>query len=393
MAVTTETTLPSYNVLEIGLLEDPYATYAEWRAAGPLLHGVVGWGVTRHAEVSALLKDRRIGSHFPIEMIEYAFGPGARADFQFNSLMNRDGVDHSRLRRLMGRAFTLPLVRKLRDHIETLVDELLEPMLDGEARDIVAELAYPLPAAVICEMLNLTDVDRDEVRAHTTRLVGDDMEQSNTEMAWMHEYIGAALATRVPDADGDLLQRMLAAEDGDDRLTRDEIIDNALLLFFAGYETTKSVIASGVVALVDFPDQQRLLWSDPGLARSAVEEFLRFDTPVTTSARIALEPIEVAGRTIKPGTFLQFLLASANHDERAFHDPERLDITRDPNHHVSFAGGAHYCLGAMLARIEAETVFARLAQRTASIEAAGPPVRNTGGFGTYAAVPVRLQPR
>ena len=393
MVMTDVGTLPEFNVLMLGRLEDPYATYAEWRAAGPLMNGVVGWGVTRHAEVSALLRDQRMSSHFPLEMIELAFGQGPRAEFQFHSLLNRDGEDHRRLRRLMGRAFTPPLVTKLRDHIIELVDGLIERMLDGDPRDVVADLAYPLPTAVICEMLNLTGVDRDEVRVHTTGLVGDDIERSNAEMAWFRDYLCAALADRTPDADGDLLQRMLAAEEGDDRLSHDEIIDNAVLLFFAGFETTKSVLASGVAALLQFPDQQRLLWDTPGLARSAVEEFLRFDTPAFNAPRFTLAPVKVGGHIIKAGRFVQLLLASANHDERAFDRPDQLDITRDPNRHVSFAGGAHYCLGAMLARLEAETVFTRLAQRTRGIEAAGEPAKNIGGFGTYAEVPVRLFPR
>ncbi|HUR77856.1 MAG TPA: cytochrome P450 [Acidimicrobiales bacterium] len=387
----TASALPQYNVLLLDELEDPGASFAQWRSAGPLMDGMVGWGVTRHAEVSWLLKDRRISHHFPKEMMEFAFGNGSTAAFQYNSLLNREGADHSRLRRLMGRAFTLPLVRKLRDHITELVDGLIDPMLDGEARDIVADLAVPLPTAVICEMLNIDSIDRREVAFHAARLFSLDHAESDAGTDWLRSYIGAVLAERAPDADGDLLQRMLAAEDGEHRLTHDEVVDNAALLFFAGFETTKHLITSGTAALLRFPAQQRLLWTEPGLARSAVEEFLRFDSPVIAAPRVTLEPVEVGGQMIKEGRFLQLLLASANHDERAFDRPDQLDLTRDPNPHVSFAGGAHYCLGAMLARLEAEVVFTRLAQRSRSIEAAGNPTRVVRGFGTYASVPIRLR--
>lgn len=387
---TTTATLPEYNVLQLAALEDPYGTYAEWRAAGPLMNGLVGWGVTRHAEVSALMKDRRLSHHFTKELCQFAFGDGATAEFQFNSLLNMEGTDHSRLRRLMGRAFTLPLVRKMRDHITELVDGLLEPMLDGEAHDVVRSIAFPLPSAVICELLNLDDVDRDTVAQQAGRLAMNDQAEADAAIDWFRTYLSGVLAQRTPDEEGDLLQRMLVAEEGDDRLTHEEIVDNAVLLFFAGFETTRHLITSGTAALLQFPDQQRALWEVPELARSAVEEFLRFDTPIVSAPRFTLAPVEIGGRTIKEGRFVQLLLASANHDERAFHQPERLDITRNPNPHVSFGGGVHHCLGAMLARMEAEIVFARLALRTTGIEPAGETVRVTGGMGTYSSVPIRL---
>lgn len=386
--VTTAPALPQFNVLQLLELEDPYATYRDWREAGPLMDGLVGWGVTRHAEVSALMKDPRMSHAFPVELLQFALGDGSMCDFQYNSVLNREGADHSRLRRLMHRAFTLPLVRKLRDHITELVDGLLDPMLDGEARDIVTDVAFPLPTAVICELLNISDADRDAVAVQAAGFGNPDTGDATID--WLRGYIGDVLADRVADPDGDLLQRMLAAEEGEDRFSHAEIVDNAVLLFFGGFETTKHLITSGTAALLQFPDQQRLLWNQPELARSAVEEFLRFDTPVVNSPRLTTAPIEVGGRVIKEGRFVQLLLACANHDERAFARPDQLDITRDPNPHVSFGGGPHYCLGAMLARLEAEVVFARLAQRSVSIEAAGEPTRLVRGFGTYSSVPIQL---
>jgi cytochrome P450 len=380
------------SLLALGQLEDPYAQFAEWRAAGPLLRGLEGWGVTRHAEVSALLRDRRIGHAFPRQMLEYALGNGATTDFQLNSLLNRDGEDHTRLRRLMGQAFSAPLVRKLRDHIADLVDELLEPMMDGETRDIVGDLAFPLPSAVICELLGIDKADRDEVRDQTTRFNTQDMAVADAGIEWFRAYMSDVMEQRTPDADGDLFQRMLAAEEGDDRLSHQEIVDNAILLFLAGFDTTKNVIASGVAALFEFPDQQALLWSEPTLAASALEEFLRYDAPVRFAPRVSLEDVEIAGEVIPTGRFLQLQIGSANRDERVFNEPDRVDITRTPNPHVAFGGGVHHCLGAMLARVEGEVVFRRLAERLGGLEPAGEPIRtSTGGIFGYSSVPVRAR--
>jgi cytochrome P450 len=205
----------------------------------------------------------------------------------------------------------------------------------------------------------------------------------------LRDYIGTMIASRLPDPDGDLVQRMLAAEEGEDGLTHDEIIDNALLLFFAGFETTSNLIGNGSVALLDNPDQKQHLWNAPPLAALAVEEFLRYDTPVPFVQRIALEPILIGERVVKEMRVVILMLASANHDENVFEHPESLDITRSPNPHVGFGGGIHHCMGAMLARVEGEIVFRRMAERFATFEAAGEPVRRDSTVRSYANIPVR----
>ncbi len=381
-----------HSLLRLGTLEDPYAFFAEWREKAAVVQGAEGFAVTRYDEVWHLMRDGRISHEFPRAMLQYAFGDGATTDFQTNSLLNQEGDDHHRLRKLMNQAFHAGTVRKLRDHVGELVDDLIEPMLDGETRDLVDDLAFPLPSAVICELLELPKEDRDEVRRVTANAGADDIAASDAAITWLRDYIAYELGERVADADGDLFQRMLAAEEDDDRLTHQEIVDNALLLFVAGFETTKNVIASGVVALAEFPLQQRMLWDNPDLTPSAVEEFLRYDTPVHFSPRVALTDVEIDGDVIPAGSFVQLWLASANHDPRQFDQPDRLDITREPNQHLAFGGGAHYCLGAMLARVEADVVFRRLATRVKQIELADAPVRSVGGLGTHASVPVRFSP-
>jgi cytochrome P450 len=378
------------SLLTLGQLEAPYEFFAEWRARGAVLQCHEGFAVTRYRDVWGLMRDRRIGHAFPRAMLAYAFGDGATTDFQTNSLLNHDGHDHHRLRKLMNKAFSAPFVRQMREHIEDLVDDLMTPLLDGEERDIVDALAFPLPSAVICELLGIDPTDRDEVRLASARAGNGDNIASDAAIEWLRDYMSAVLAERTPDPDGDLFQRMLAAEEDDARLTHQEIVDNALLLFVAGFETTKNVIASGAVALCEFPEQQELLLKDPSLAASAVEEFLRYDGPVRFSPRVSLEDIAIGDAVIPAGRFVQLWLGAANHDPCAFYEPQRLDITRDPNQHVAFGGGAHYCLGAMLARVEAEAVFRRLAERTKGIALADEPTRSTNALGTYAAVPLRL---
>ena len=383
--LTRMETLP-HSLLRLDLLEDPYAFFAEWREKAPVVRGPEGYAVTRYEDGWHLMSDRRVSHAFPREMLAFALGDGATTDFQTNSLLNREGDDHHRLRKLMNQAFHAGTVRQLRTHIRDLIDDALEPVLDGEECDLVDELAFPLSSAVICELLGIPKADRDEVRSQTASTGEADNAAVDTAITWLRDYMSAVLDERKPDPDGDLFQRMLAAEDDDECLTHQEIVDNAVLLFVAGFETTKNLIASGVVALDAFPDQQRKLWDDPNLTPTAVEEFLRYDAPVHFSPRVALTDID----DIPAGSFVQLWLASANHDPRQFDAPDKLDIAREPNRHVAFGGGAHYCLGAMLARVEADVVFRRLATRVDRIELAGAPVRSVGGLGTYAAVPVRF---
>jgi cytochrome P450 len=386
------TRLPTFDALTAPFLsrEDELETYRQLRAAGPVAKGGLGqWAITRHEHVSALLRDRRLVHHMPPEYLQFAFGTGATADFRGRVVLNRDGSDHTRLRTLMGRAFSAPLVRRMRDHIGDLVDELLVPLLDREAFDVVADLAFPLPTAVICELLAIDDVDRVEVGRHTRDLFDPDRAVTDRAVEWLRAFIGDVLDERTADPDGDLLQRMLAAEDGDDALTHEEIVDNATLLFFAGFETTKHVIAAGVDALLDSPDQLDLLLRQPDLAATAVEEFLRFDGPVVGVPVVATEPIEVGDVTIKQDRVLNLLLRCANRDEDVFDDPDRLDIGRTPNPHVAFGGGVHHCLGSMLARVEGEVVFRRLATWVGSLERTGGSVRS---LGQYTEVPVIARP-
>ena len=394
MSISTDR-LPPIDLAELNTLADPYRRYAELRRSGRILKGgPAQWLVVRHADVAPLLRDRRLVHRMPREYLEFGLGAGPSADFRERSLLNRDGADHTRLRILMGKAFSAPLVRRMREHIGDLLEPMLEPLLAGEPFDVVEGIAHPLPTQVICELLGIDGVDREAVRHKVADLVSNDRAKADAAIEWSRDYLGEVIEARRPDPDGDLLERMLAAEDGDDALDHEEIVDNAVLLFFAGFETTKYLIASGIDALLRFPDQLDRLLADPTLAPTAVEEFLRFDTPVRTVSVVTTDAMEVCGRSLEAQRVLHLQLACANHDEDAFADPERLDIGRHPNPHVAFGGGVHHCLGAMLARVEGDVVFRTLGARVRNLERCGPTERTSAaGLGSHVRLPVVATPR
>jgi cytochrome P450 len=374
----------------LSTLDDPFPLYAELRAQGPLakVSAPGAWAVTKHAEVAALLRDKALGHRFPRSYIEFVTGAGPAADLQEDFLLNQDPPDHTRLRSLMGQAFRGLTVRKLRDHITELVDGLLDNVIEMGTFDLIDDLAYPLPVQVISELLNVDDADRDRVRQAATDLLSPDRQAAHAAADWLRDYMGAVLRERAPDPDGDLLQRMLAAEEGDEAFTHHEIVSNAILLYFAGFETTTNLIGNGCKALIDNPGQRKRLWDHPALASLAVEEFLRYDPPVPFVNRLTLDDVEIGGRTIGPMRWIVLLLASANRDEDVFERAGDLDIGRKPNPHVAFGGGIHHCLGAMLARLEGEIAFSRLAERTSSFEAAGPTERRISGVRSLQKLPV-----
>jgi hypothetical protein len=385
---------PRFDALDPAVLDDPYPTYAALRAAGPLCRlGPGSWGVTRHADVVALQHDPRLGSEFPPVYHRMSSGDGPAAAFFSRIMLYRDPPEHRRLRRLMGKAFSPAVVRGLRADIVELTDALLDPALDAGRMDVVADLAYPLPVLVVSRLMGIPAQARDDVRRHAINLgrafsavVPEPARAAADEaVGWLRGYLGELLAERRARPRDDLLSHLLAAEDDGWTLTHDEIVDNTVFAFFAGFETTVHLITTGFAALLRHPGELARLRAEPGLAPSAVEEFLRYDAPIQA-------PVELAGRTVRAGRVIVLLLGSANHDERVFAGPERLDIARAPNRHVTFGGGAHLCLGAFLARTEGAVVFDRLARRVAGMEAAGPAVRQRDTpFRAFATVPVTLR--
>jgi cytochrome P450 len=392
--------LPKFDPLAPEVVDDPYPTYARLREAGPLCRGPVGtWIVTRHADVSSALKHPRLGSAFPDSYHRLSAGDGPAGRFLARIVLYRDPPEHTRLRRLLGAAFA-HRVRGLRPRVEALVDDLLAPALEAGRADLIGELAFPLPLMVVCGLMGIPAVDEAAIRRRAIDLdkgfapvvPAEARTAVDEAVVWLRDYVAAMLAERRGRPGDDLLSDLLAAAPGEDGADEEQLVDNAVFAFFAGFETTTNLIGNGFAALLAHPDQLVRLRRDPSLTPTAVEEFLRFDAPVQGVARFVREPVRIGGRTIRAGRVVTMLLGSANRDERVFPDGDRLDVGRAPNPYVSFGGGPHRCLGAMLARLEAEVVFGGVLRSCRTIEPAGPPVRSrASAFRGYAALPVAVR--
>jgi cytochrome P450 len=355
-----------------GFYADPYPQYAALREHDPVHHTFTGgWLVTRWDDVHTMLRnpatsveDRNLNTP-PLAAAAYAEATGGAADRGSRGILRIDPPDHTRIRRLVSKAFTPRTVDLLRPRIAELVDTLLTTAAErGDGRiDVIADLAFPLPFAVISEMLGMPPADQNQLRAWSHTLVQSlDPILAMTKMdeildASNHivEAVTEAIAWKRsrPD-DDDLLNALIKADEGGQKLTDQELLDNVVLLFIAGHETTVNLIGNGTLALLRHPDQADLLRATPALAGNAVEELLRYDSPVQFSRRILLQPLEIGGTAIDTGDFVMTGLGAANRDPDHFGPTaDRLDLTRaDANHHVSFGSGVHHCLGAALARLE-----------------------------------------
>lgn len=390
-------TVPRFDPLAPEVLLDPYPTYARLRAGGRLCRmGPGSWGVTQHADVAALLRDPRLGNTFPQDDPQFRMPEGLASDV-FQRIMPTLGPEqHGKLHHLMARAFRPSVARAIRERITALVDELLAPALDTGRLDASADLAFPLAATVVCELIGIPVRARAEIwprvaelgRAFTPFLPDTERSGTGDALVWFRGYVRDLLAETRPDPDGNLLAQLLATESD-----REEIVDNVAFLCFTGFETTMNMVCTGAVALSTAPGEWARLRAQPELATSATEEFVRFDAPIQYTARLALEPIPIGDRVIRTGRSVFLLLGCANHDERVFAAPERVDIGRTPNPHVGFGGGVRGCLGAALARVEGGTAFARVAARLASIAPGGPPVREPNAlFRSHASIPLAVVP-
>lgn len=407
--MTTSVLPAKFDPLDPAVLDDPYPAYARVRAAGRVCRfGPASWGVTRHADVAALLRDRRLGNTFPDDNPQFRMAEDVARDVFRRIMPTRAADDHGRLHQHMVRAFSPGVARRTRDRVGELVDHLLGPGLDARRLDAVADLAFPVAATVVFELMGLpARRTRTEVwpraaalgRAFTPFLPEADRATeraaADEALTWFRGYVRDLLLARRPDPAGDLLARMLASADPSaaPEAALEEIIDNVAFLAFTGYETTMNMVCTGCVALARRKDEWRRLRAEPSLSATAAEEFVRFDAPIQYTARLALEPIRIGERTIRAGRSVFLLLGSANRDEDAFPDPDRIDVGRSPNPHVGFGGGVRGCLGAALARVEGSAIFERLATRIADLDLAAPPVREPSAlFRTYASIPLAVTP-
>jgi cytochrome P450 len=381
---------------------DPYPVYERLRKSGPVCRGGPGeWVVTRYTDVAALLRDARLGHQF-IDRYQ-TFTPTEPVTTFFQSIIfERDEPRHQRLRQLLGRAFHPALMQHLSGRIHDLVNELIDAAFDRGSFDAVTDFAQPLPARVVGELIGIPVQDLDQFHQFAAQLSNafdmrnppnQNRDEANQALVWLRLYLRDLVTARRRRPGSDLVSQMLTTQlPAQDRLTDEEIIDNSIFVFFSGLETTKDLIAIGCACLLKFPVELERLRRDRSLVGSAVEEFLRYDAPIQALARLVREPMEIGGRRIKAGRVLVLLLGSANHDEDQFPRPSRMDVGRCPNQHVSFGGGSHYCLGAVLTRSTAGIAFEQLLARTTSFEAASPPVRfPNSAFRSYQSIPIRLK--
>jgi cytochrome P450 len=381
------------------LVDDPYPTYARLRAEAPVSwHAGTGlWLVSRHHDVDRLLRDRRLGRVFVPYEPRDRFAPWNLLNEY--SLLELEPPEHTRLRRLVARPFTPRRIAGLRDRIVELTDQLLEAV-DPEAFDLMSQFAELLPVEVIAELLGVPAELRAPLRPWSNRIValyelGYDGRTADAAIAAAVEFtamLDDLIAWRRRSPGDDLLSALVHADVDGDALSRHELVATAALLLNAGHEASVNVIGNGIVALLERPAQlARLRGAAGDNLAEAVEELIRFDSPLSLFQRTVFEPVQVGGRVLEPGARVGLLLASANRDETAFERADTLDVRRSPNPHVGFGAGIHYCLGAPLARMEIGVALERLLARNGTIELTDVPGRRASfQFRGYDRIPVRL---
>jgi cytochrome P450 len=391
----TETLPPSpqFDPFAPGFTDDPYSQYAALRADAPVYQHPFGfWLLTRYDDVSWLLRsglsveERNVAADSTLAQLRTEMYGAERPRAGALSMLDRDPPDHTRLRKLVSKAFTPRAIQALRPRITELVDGMLDAIQRERRVDVVDSLAFPLPFTVIAEMLGTPPADHDRIRRLTGTVVRSlepvadpdliaAIAAADTEM----RQVGAdMIAWKRSNPADDLLTALIEAEDDGDVLDDSELVAQTLLLYIAGHETTVNLIAGGILALLRHPAQLALLRSDPSLVTNAVEELLRYDSPVQASRRITVEPVTVGGTTIPAGAFVMASLGSANRDESFWGaDADDLKLDREnARQHVSFGAGPHHCLGASLARLEASIAVERLITRFPALALDGDVVWN-----------------
>ncbi|MFG3658718.1 cytochrome P450 [Streptomyces sp. NPDC047706] len=381
---------------------DPFPLHRQLREDGPVRRAVIAggldaWLVTRYDDGLAALSDPRLSSDVrdasDRRLMEQL--PEFERESMMSNMLRSDPPDHTRLRRLVSKAFTARRVAGLRPRIQEIADRLLDEVAPAGRAELVADFALPLPVTVISELLGVPVDDRYDFQRWT-----DDMLLRGERMpdpvvvneAWqkMRAYLTTLLDSKRARPEDDLLSALISARDEQRRLSEDELISMTFLLLVAGYITTVNLIGGGIAALLDHPDQLELLRNDPGLLPGAIEEFLRYDGPVSPGiARFAREDVEIAGVTVPRGATVLIASAIADRDPARFTDPDRLDLARQDNGHLAFGHGIHYCLGAPLARLEGQIAIGTALRRLPDLALAVPPAELTWRPGGLRG-PVRL---
>ncbi|MEV3913210.1 cytochrome P450 [Streptomyces canus] len=384
--------MAAFDPWDPAFLADPYPAYAELRAHGRVQYyePTNQWLVPHHADVSALLRDRRLGRTYQHRFTHEDFGrtapPAAHEPFHTlndHGMLDLEPPDHTRIRRLVSKAFTPRTVEQLRPYVTKLAGELVDRLVAEGGGDLLTDVAEPLPVAVIAEMLGIPESDRAPLRPWSADICGmyelnppeDVAARAVRASVEFSDYLRDLIAERRKEPGDDLISGLIAAHDEGDRLTEQEMISTCVLLLNAGHEATVNATVNGWWALFRNPDQLAELRADHSLVPRAVEELMRYDTPLQLFERWVLDEIEVDGTTIPRGAEIALLFGSANHDPATFPTPERLDLTRTDNPHISFSAGIHYCIGAPLARIELAASMTAVLEKAPTLTLTAEPQR------------------
>ena len=357
---------------------DPHATWRRLRETEPVYRSkALGTFVlTRYDDCFHVLRDKNFTTDRSANPVMQVAQRMSKRDSELRALIDRnlltiDGADHKRLRGLVSKAFTPRRIEALRPRIQSIADDLLDRAAETDDIELIRDYAYPLPLVAIAELLGVPVEDRDLFTRISGRLVqlldplqgtgGVKPIRAATEE--LFAYFRPLLAVRRADPQDDLLSAMIAAEDNGDSLSELDLLALCSLLLVAGHETTSNLIANATIALLRHPDERKRLAEDPSLLPSAVDEFLRFDGPIMLTDRCVIEDCEIGGKVIRSGQMVATVLMAANRDPERFADPDRLDVGREDNHHLALSQGNHYCLGAQLAKLEAEIAIGTLLRR------------------------------
>ena len=381
-----------FNLFGAEFKTDPYPTYAAMRATQPIcrrdtVNGKAIWFITRYQDVAAILRDHQ---RF-VKDVQNTMTPEERSalpptppliDLLSNHMLNLDPPDHTRLRMLVGKAFTGSVANRMQQQIQLIADGLLHKVQARGRMDLIEEYAYPLPIHVIAELLGVPHQERNRFRQWSHVFVSPSVNvQRNTKkylkakrsMEHFTNYMRQLFAERRQQPQDDLITLLLQAEDDGDKLSEEELFSMMILLIVAGHETVVDLIGNGVFALLQHPDQLALLQAQPALLESAIEEMIRYDGPIERATiRFAAQDVEIGGQTIRRGDAVSLVLASANRDQEQFPEPEQFAIQRTPNRHLGFGLGIHYCLGAPLGRLEGRIAISTLLRRLPNLRLAVP---------------------
>ncbi|RUT04205.1 cytochrome P-450 like protein [Dulcicalothrix desertica PCC 7102] len=386
-AISSEKTKFRFNPSDKEFHANPYPTYHRLRAEEPVHRTFLGtWVLTSYDDIKFLLRDPRFCSDNLPERLNNKTSYLENRHQNLNALVGASSKwltfleppDHTRIRSLIGGVFHPEMVERLRPEIQEIMDKLIENVQRKDSIDIISEIAYPLPMYIISKILGVPKEFQNQMHDWADDISGifcqfnslSDLARMNETVLKFTESFREVIVQREKEPQQDLISFLITARNEGDKLTNDEILSICILLFITGEETTVNLIGNGMLTLLHHPDQREKLKRQPTMIYNAIEELLRYDSPVQAISRIAIKDVEIRGKEIKAGDRITMYLGAANRDPKQFSEPDCLDLTRADNRHLAFAGGIHYCLGAVLARVQGQVAINTLIQRLPNLQLA-----------------------